>query len=113
MPKALMHDSSRIVVTAGGTIVAGNVYKVGNLIGIAETSATSGQKYTLVLDGRHTAAPAEPSVAWTQGDVLYWDNTNGRFTKTTTSNTKSGYAASAKAGGAGDTVGDVILRQQG
>jgi predicted RecA/RadA family phage recombinase len=34
--------------------------------------------------------------AWAEGDLVYWDNTAKQFTKTSTSNTKAGYAVAAK-----------------
>jgi hypothetical protein len=33
--------------------------------------------------------------AWAVGDKVYWDDTNKRFTKTSTSNTLAGYAVAA------------------
>lgn len=45
--------------------------------------------------------------SWTINAALYWDNTAGKFTTTSSGNTLAGYAASAK--GSADTTGDIHL----
>lgn len=45
--------------------------------------------------------------AWVAGDTLYWDNSAGNFTKTSTSNTPAGIAA--EAAGSSATTGIVLL----
>jgi len=44
------------------------------------------------------------------GDKMYWDNTNSRFTTTSTSNTYAGRLAKAKA--SGETTADIYLNLQ-
>lgn len=48
-------------------------------------------------------APKATGEAWSPGDTLYWDNTNSRFTKTSSGNTKCAHALAAAL--SADTVG--------
>jgi len=45
--------------------------------------------------------------AWAINAALYWDNSNSRFTTTSSGNTLAGTAASVQA--SGDTTGDINL----
>lgn len=53
-----------------------------------------------VYDAEIADVAAETGVAWSVGDALYWDATNSRLTKTSTSNTLCGHALEAKASAA-------------
>lgn len=59
-------------------------------------TADADARNAFVYDAEIDAAPAETGVAWAVGDKIYWDATNGVFTKTTTSNTLAGYVLEAK-----------------
>lgn len=59
-------------------------------------TADADERNAFVYDSEIDAAPAETGVAWAVGDKIYWDATNGVFTKTSTSNTLSGYVLEAK-----------------
>ena len=113
MPASIPHDSGfRIAHTVAGTaLTVGTFRKVGVLIGRAETAGAVGDTVTLVIGGRVDSCPTDTGTAWSQGEAVYWDDTNKRFTKTTTSNTKCGYAAADKTSGA--TTASIILAQQG
>ncbi|EDX81635.1 hypothetical protein BBAL3_2792 [Brevundimonas sp. BAL3] len=93
------------VAPAGG-VVSGVTVKKGGLIHVPSTTAAEGEAYSGDLEGVFTLAAAT-SQAWTQGDVLYWDDTGKVWTKTATSNTKGGIAAYDKL--AADAVGKVRL----
>ena len=90
---------------AGG-VVSGQTVKKGALIHVPSTTAAEGVMYSGDLVGVFALAAAT-SQAWTQGDVLYWDDTGKVWTKTTTSNTKGGVAAADKL--AADATGAVRL----
>jgi predicted RecA/RadA family phage recombinase len=45
--------------------------------------------------------PADPSVAYSQGDKLYWDPVNRRLTNNATDTAYAGYAVKAKSTGSG------------
>jgi predicted RecA/RadA family phage recombinase len=93
---------------ASTAITAGSVVKMGTLIGIAlvDIPATTG-KGAVMVEGVFGPLAKETGQAWAQGDALYWDAANSRFTKTTTSNTFAGYAFEPAA--SGDAVGYVKL----
>jgi predicted RecA/RadA family phage recombinase len=45
--------------------------------------------------------PADPAIAYNQGDKLYWDSANRRLTNNATDTAYAGYAVKAKSTGAG------------
>jgi predicted RecA/RadA family phage recombinase len=95
------------VSPTGGT-VGGNAYLIGAAIfGIAVSDSVAGDIVPLRRLGLFTGMPKAAGAAWVVGDILYWDNAAFNFTKTATSNTRVGVAASAQA--SGDTAGDVLL----
>ena len=101
-------------VQAGDTITvpapydrgSGQGAKVGQIFGVCTGDALSGADVALKTTGIFDLTKAG-SQAWTVGALVYWDDTNKRFTKTSTSNTKAGYAVLAAL--TTDTVGRVRL----
>lgn len=79
------------VAPAGG-VVSGKTAKKGALIHVPSTTAAEGVSYSGDLVGVFEL-DAQTSQAWTQGDVLYWNDTTKVWTKTATDNTKGGVAA--------------------
>lgn len=62
-----------------------------------------------MINGVHSA-PKAPSQAWTEGQAVYYDDTNKRFSNVATVGFfRAGIAIEAVAGGAGDTTGKVRL----
>lgn len=98
------------VAAPGGGLVSGNFYLVGALGGVCARSGVQGDTISLRRFGVFTLPKATGAV-WTQGDQLYWDNTNKVFTKTTAGNTKWGVAAADAA--SGDATGSVALSGNG
>lgn len=68
---------------------------------VAQTLQFQGQCYGV------WTLPKATGEAWTEGALLYWDNTNGEFTTTATANARAGVAAAAAA--SADTTGSVRL----
>ncbi|TXL70108.1 DUF2190 family protein [Vineibacter terrae] len=98
-----------VEVIAPYLLASGDGCQVGaGLFGVATTDAANGAKVNIHTLGVFDLK-AEPSVAWSVGDKIYWDNTNKRGTKTATSNLLIGVALAAKGGGAGDTLGRIRL----
>lgn len=81
-------------------------FKIGSIIGVAETNAANGAPFEGRVSGLHTIKKATGET-WAIGDLLYWDDSAKDFTKTSTSNTKAGYAMSVTL--TGDTVGNIKL----
>lgn len=81
---------------------------VGVIFAVATEPAASGAAVECVFEGIFDLPKA--SGAWTQGAVLYWDNTAFNVTTTSSANTKIGAAYVAQA--SGDTVGRVMVTGQ-
>jgi predicted RecA/RadA family phage recombinase len=90
-------------------VASGQFVLVGASIFGAAVHATVnvGDQLEIVTVGVYQNAPKAAGAAWAIGDILYWDNTAGNFTKTATNNTRVGSALSVQA--SGDTVGNVKL----
>lgn len=76
------------------------------LSGVAIHSALNTAACTVERRGAFTL-PKATGEAWTPGDLLYWDATNKRFTKTSSGNTLRGMVYEAAISGA--TSGVVYL----
>lgn len=98
-------ESVDLTAPSGG-VTAGETYKVGAFIVVAAADAAEGETFVGYRLGVYDVV-TDTGAAWAEGDVIYWDNTNRRYTKTTTSNTKAALAAAAKA--SGDAEGRIVL----
>ena len=96
---------------SGSAIASGAVVAIGNQVGVAITdiAATSGSG-SVAMCGVFSLAKVG-SQAWAQGDLVFWDKTNLRFTKTASSDADlaAGIAWEAVGSGAGETTGKVKL----
>lgn len=91
-----------------GGVTAGTPVLIGTLLVIPQETVAE----TLSFDGYVTGVHSVPKVgsqAWTEGAIVYWDNTNHYFTTTSTSNYRGGAAVEAVGSGAGATTGKVRL----
>lgn len=93
---------SPYAVSSGGGALVGSVF------GVAANDYASGDEGEFQVEGvfdlvRETGA----GTGWPQGTLIYWDDTNKRITKTSTSNKLIGVAVSAAADG--DATGRVRL----
>jgi predicted RecA/RadA family phage recombinase len=79
-----------LTAPAGG-VVSGTGVKIGNLLVIATVTAAVGEKFTGIVVGvvEHAKLSAQ---AWTEGQLVNWDDTNKRFTTVTTGNFLAGVA---------------------
>ena len=91
-------------VTSGVPILIGTA-----LFGVPTTTAAAGASFNLErgIEITYTAEGAGSGQAWAVGDQIYWDNTNKRFTKTSSGNTLVGTATAAKLTAA--TSGQLVL----
>lgn len=89
-----------------GGVVSGTAYLIGALLVVAAVSAAQTLPFEGVTEGVFTL-PKATGIAWTEGMLLYWDNTAKNLTNVTTGNTRVGCAAAAQI--AGDTTGSVRL----
>lgn len=69
---------------------------IGGKVLIPLNTAAANERNAFVYESEIDNAPTETAVAWGVNDALYWDATNGRFTKTATGNTLCGRALQPK-----------------
>jgi predicted RecA/RadA family phage recombinase len=96
------HGDTLDLTAPSGGVISGTGYLIGALFGVAVVSADAGVTFPLRVVGVYTL-PKATGEAWTEGALVYWDNTNKRLTTTSSGNTKVGTAVSAAA--SGDTTG--------
>ena len=68
--------------------------------------AAADERNAFVYESELLNAPKATGAAWAVGDLLYWDATAKKFTKTATSNTACGYAL--QPAGSADAVSPLI-----
>ncbi len=101
-------DIMEFTAPSGG-VTAGTGVLIGALLVMPMDDADEGDSFRGAATGVWSHAKAA-SQAWTEGAVVYWDDTAKVFTTAaTTGNYRAGVAAEAVAGGAGDTTGKVRL----
>jgi predicted RecA/RadA family phage recombinase len=89
-----------------GGVTSGLGYKIGQLFVVAAITAAEGDEFEGKTDGVYTL-PKTTGAAWTEGQLLYWDDTNDKVITTATGNLLIGCAAAAA--GSDDTTGTVRL----
>jgi predicted RecA/RadA family phage recombinase len=107
MQNAFSKGRTLDLTAPSGGVVSGTFYKIGALIVCAAISAAQGLPFTGEVHGCFSGVPKATGQAWTEGAVLYWDDTAKNFTTTATSNTKCAVAIAAAQ--TGDTTGTIKL----
>jgi predicted RecA/RadA family phage recombinase len=100
-------ETMTFTAPAGG-VVSGKGYKIGQLFVVAAHSANAGAKFEGQVVGVFDL-PKAASQAWTEGALVYWDDTEGECTTTATGNLLIGVAATAVSNDAGNVIGRVRL----
>ena len=91
-----VQQGANIDYVAGADIVAGQVVPLVNLSGVAADDIANGDTGVLVTEGIVEIA-AETGVAWAVGDLIYWNDTDAKGTKTATDHVAMGFAVAVKA----------------
>lgn len=76
-----------------GDINSGDIIVIGAIAGVAKTSIPNGKKGAVGISGIYSLPKASGVVS--QGQKLYWSDTNSNLSTTATGNTLVGVAASA------------------
>lgn len=97
-------------VVAPSNVLSGQFVQIGNLGGVATTTALAGQTFALKTTGVFEAAKLSTE-SWTVGAVVYWDATNLVATLTAGSNKIMGRVAEPVV--APGSVGRVLLSRFG
>lgn len=90
-----------------GGVTAGTPVLIGAVLVVPRTTVAQTLPFDGDAEGVHKAMPKATGQTWSEGALLYWDNSAKNFTTTATSNTRAGSAAAAAA--TGDTTGSVRL----
>ena len=110
MAKATYYQRGEIldyVNSSNKDIAAGSIVAIGNRVGVAGTDIPVGAVGTLAVEGVFIM-PKAASLAISQGDEVYYNDTNGNIDKTA-SGVPAGYAVIAA--GASDT--EVFVKLKG
>jgi len=94
--KTLLASGDTVQITATGTLTGGTGVLIGQLFGVPESSAVSGQKVTIRVRGIVTLAKTS-ALAIDIGDAVYWDAGNSVVNKTSAAQKEVGIAVSAAA----------------
>lgn len=99
MSRNFVYDGEHFNYTAGATITSGDLVPMTDMVGLALSPATSGTTIAVRTEGVAELAKLSTDVI-TQGQIVYWDNTNKRITTTSAGNTRAGKAYAAAGNGA-------------
>lgn len=94
-----IQKGENIDYTAAADIAYGAIVPMVTRIGVALEDIAIGATGSVTVTGVFEAA-AVTGTAFVVGDQLYWDDTAGKLTKTSTDNTPAGWATEAKASAA-------------
>lgn len=108
MKNSIQEGQTLTAPAPAGGVVAGRVYALGDILGVATSNAAAGVSTVFETQPSIYSFPKLAGEAWTLGQKVYWDTTNFRFTTTVGTNVLAGNAAAAAA--APDTVGLVKMR---
>ena len=94
MSKNFIAPGDKLTVTAPYSVTSGQGVLVGSLFGVAQHDAANGAPVVIDRNGVWDL-PKEAPLVISQGDRLFWDNTNRRLTKTATRNFQVSVATGA------------------
>ncbi len=83
-------EGDRIEIVATSTVKSGDLVFAGQKAAVAVTDAVSGAKFAAMTDGVFTIPKATGAIS--QGDLLYWDSSAKKLTKTAGANSFVGFA---------------------
>ena len=104
--KNFIAEGKTLTLIAPYNVTSGDGLLVGSIFGVAAADAVLNAEVETLVDGLFSLKKATGQ-AWTQGALIYWDNTNKNCTTTPTSNKLIGTATAAAL--SGDTIGNVRL----
>lgn len=104
--KNYLESGERAVVPAPAAVVSGQFIVVGALFGVCQSDAGAGEDVVILREGVFEL-PKATGTAWLAGDVVYWDASAAKFTKTSAANLALGVAHAAAA--SGDALGNVSI----
>ena len=94
--KNLLQNGENLDLVAPYDVAAGAGFKVGSIVAVAASAALSGAAVVGVVVGVFDLAKVSAQV-WTQGVVVFWDDSAKNVTTTSSGNTLLGVAVAAAA----------------
>ena len=94
--KTFVQNGEVMELTAPYDRLSGEGALIGALFGVATVDVLNGAAANFLIQGVVTIKKTSAQ-AWTQGALIYWDNTAKEATNVSTSNTRIGVAAVAAA----------------
>lgn len=91
-----------------GGVVGGSFYQIGQIFGRAAATVAAGLTFQLEVTGIVEGTKVA-SQAWTEGALIYWDDSAKKFTTVDTGNLRIGCAHEAVGSGVTETTGKVRL----
>lgn len=95
------------VPAPSGGVVAGDMRKIGDTIGIFVTIVAATVVGAMIYETEKIIVPKSTGVTFTAGDIVYFDDTAKAITSVPTANTACGRAR--KDGATGDTTLEINL----
>lgn len=90
-------DTLELTAPSGG-VLAGTAYKIGQLLVVAKVSVAQTLPFSADVKGVFYL-PKTTGAAWTEGELLYWNNSTHKLITTGSGNLLVGVASAAAASG--------------
>lgn len=104
--KNFIQPGKVLTVVAAAVIASGDIVKSGLLVGVAGSDAAIGESVSVNLCGAFELSKVG-AIAFTQGELLYFDESEAHVTNVATDNEVIGYAW--EAAGSADATAQVLL----
>lgn len=96
MSKSQVQRGNILDLTAPvGGVVSGSAYLTGAILGVAQTSADAGDLYAASVMGVHSLPKEATTAAFTEGEIVYWDDTAKEFDESAAGRFPAGVAVKA------------------
>lgn len=92
--KNFVQEGNTVTLTAPYALTSGDGLLVGSIFGVAANDAANGAEVEAVVAGVFSLKKTSAQ-AWTQGALIYWDNTAKECTTTVATNKLIGVAVAA------------------
>ena len=89
MNVVVKHHDLVVPITFNADVSAGTLVFLGDMPAVTLEPVKAGVQYGVAV-GAVIEGPRETGSVWTQGTVVYWNLSNGRFTTTATGNKRVG-----------------------
>lgn len=106
--KNYIQEGDVLTVTAPAAVSSGDGVQVGSIFGVAMADAASGAQVAISREGVFSL-PKVAATSWSQGDPLYWDDTNKEVTNTSNTGANIQVGAAAADAASADATADTLV----